>query len=68
MGGGGRGAMPRGHRLLIGREVAGEIFPGPPPRSPAGLSALASSPAFLWLECVGGPTGTSQLGGIVHCA
>jgi hypothetical protein len=43
--------MPRGNRLLIGREVAGEIFPGPPPCSGSALAA------FLWLESVGGRSG-----------
>ena len=35
--------MPRGHRLLIGREVAGEIFPGP--HLALGFSAHG---AFSW--------------------
>jgi hypothetical protein len=41
--------MPRGHRLLIGREVAGEIFPGP--HLALGLSALA---CFVFVAAVSG--------------
>ena len=41
--------MPRGHRLLIGREVAGEIFPGP--HLALGLSALA---CFVFVAAVCG--------------
>lgn len=57
--------MPRGHSLLIGREVTEEIFQGP--HLALGVSAVACFCLFLWLQSVGGGSGELASTATIYC-